>query len=96
MCSPAPSKGEALAEAGGMEGTLSEGVKLLKLFQGWTKLNDSGFARALGINKALLSRIYSGKCQMGLKVWRSLLIYFPDDEHMIAHVLAGGSLDAVR
>jgi hypothetical protein len=79
-----------------MEGTLNEGIKLLKLLQGRTGLNDSRFAKALGINKALLSRIYSEHCQVGLKVWRSLFVNFPHDEHMIAQVLIGGSLDAVR
>jgi hypothetical protein len=76
------------------EGTLSEGIKLLKQLQDRMGLNDAQFARTLGISKALLSRIYSGQCQMGLKVWRGLVCAFPGqkDRLMVAYVLAGGSL----
>jgi len=74
------------------EGTLREEVKLLRVLQERTGLNDANFARLLGVSKAALCRIFGGKTRMGAKTWRGLLRAFPNEADivMIARALRDG------
>ena len=65
---------------------------LVRRFQERAGLNDARFARLIGISRAALCRIYKGRCQPGLKVWRGLLRAFPNEADivMIARALRDG------
>ena len=71
---------------------MREEVKLLRVLQERTGLNDARFAKVLGISKAALCRIFGGKTRMGAKTWRGLLRAFPNEADivMIARALRDG------